>query len=80
MEDVDDIKGFLMLKKEDKNEISKYLADFQSGKLKKEVLEEKKQKREEKKKEKEMLDKMLGKTAVSSPKKPASKKVIINCY
>jgi hypothetical protein len=74
VEDVDDIKGFLMLKKEDKDDIIKHFNDFQSGKLKKEVLEEKKKKREENKKEKEMLDKMLGKSGVGSPKKGAATK------
>jgi hypothetical protein len=75
VEDVDDIKGFLMLKKEDKDEITKHLKDYQSGKLKKEVLEEKRKKREDNKKEKELLDKMLNKGGVSSPKKaPGAKK------
>jgi hypothetical protein len=74
VEDVDDIKGFLMLKKEDKDDIKKHFNDFQSGKLKKEVLEEKKKKREDNKKEKEMLEKMLGKSGVGSPKKGAATK------
>jgi hypothetical protein len=74
VEDVDDIKGFLMLKKEDKDEITKHFQDYQSGKLKKEVLEEKRKKREDNKKEKELLDKMLNKGGVSSPKKAPAKK------
>jgi len=74
VEDVDDIKGFLMLKKEDKDDITKHLQDFQSGKLKKEVLEEKRKKREDNKKEKELLEKMLNKGGITSPKKAAAKK------
>jgi hypothetical protein len=60
LNDVDDIKGYLTLKKEDKVEISKYFKEFQNGTIKREVQEEKKEKREQKKKEKELLDKVLG--------------------
>lgn len=69
-EEVDDIGGYLTLKKEDKTEISQYFDEWKNGSLKKEVLEEKKATREEKKKEKALLDKVLGEgSPQASPKK-----------